>query len=174
MVESDAAMPVKLAATIAATMALVFGGLAFVNPWQQLVERKGFDALTLATAPEQSQLPITIVGIDEASFAQVGKQYPWPRDLHAKVIDSIAKAGALLIVMDVVFAEPSNDPAEDEALAKAIASAGNVVLAADFQFQETRYARQWIRVDPLQRFIDAGARRAFAGVSPDRDQVVRN
>ena len=173
MLEREAALPLRLAAILAAAVALVFAALSFFPPWQ-LLERKGFDVLTVATAPEQSVLPITIVGIDEASFAQIPKQYPWPRDMHAKLIDSIAKSGALLIVMDVVFAEPSNNPAEDEAFARAIHDAGNVVLAADLQFQETRYARQWIRVDPLARLVDAGARRAFAGVSTGRDQVVRD
>jgi len=173
MLEREAALPSRLAAILAACVAAVFAALAFFPPWE-LLERKGFDVLTVATAPEQSVLPITIVGIDEASFAQVARQYPWPRDVQARLVDSIAKAGALLIVMDVVFAEPSNNPAEDDAFARSIAKAGNVVLAADLQFQETRYARQWIRVDPLQRFVDAGARRAFAGVSPGRDQVVRD
>ncbi|HSS28951.1 MAG TPA: CHASE2 domain-containing protein, partial [Usitatibacter sp.] len=173
MLEREAALPLRLAAILAAAVALVFAGLAFFPPWQ-LLERKGFDVLTLATAPEQSALPITVVGIDEASFAQIAKQTPWPRDVHAKVIDSITKAGALLIVMDVVFAEPANNAAEDDAFAKAIREAGNVVLAADLQFQETRYARQWIRVDPLPRFVESGAQRAFAGVTLDRDQVVRD
>jgi len=171
MLEREAALPPRLAAAIAAGTALTFAALAFFPPWQHL-ERKGFDALTLATAPEQSVLPITIVGIDEASFAQVQKKWPWPTDVHAKLVDSIAKAGALAIVFDVLIAEPG-EPQEDAAFAQAISRAGNVILVSDRAFQETRYARQWIRVDPLPRFVEAGAVPGFAGVALDRDQVVR-
>jgi adenylate cyclase len=166
------ALPGKLAATIAAFAALVCGSLAFFAPWQQL-ERKGFDVLTLATAPNQSQLPITIVGIDEASFAQVQKKWPWATDVHAKLVDSIAKSGALAIVFDVLIAEPGR-PEEDAAFADAIKRAGNVILVSERAFQETRYARQWIRVDPLPRFIEAGATPGYGGVTLDRDQVLRN
>lgn len=172
MGERDAVLSLRLAATIAAVLALVFGSLAFLAPWQ-LVERKGFDLLTLATAPGQSQLPITIVGIDEASFAQVQKKWPWPTDVHAKLVDSIAKAGALAIVFDVLISEPG-EPQEDAAFADAIKRAGNVILVSDRAFQETQYVRQWIRVDPLPRFLQAGAVPGFAGVSLDRDQVVRD
>ncbi|HEX4779702.1 MAG TPA: CHASE2 domain-containing protein, partial [Usitatibacter sp.] len=171
MLEREAALPAKLFAAIAAGTALIFAALAFFPPWQHL-ELKGFDALTLATAPEQSVLPITIVGIDEASFAQVGKKWPWPTDVHAKLVDSIARAGALAIVLDVLIAEPGREE-EDASFAKAISRAGNVILVSDRAFQETRYARQWIRVDPLPRFVEAGAVPGFAGVTLDRDQVVR-
>ena len=144
MGERDAILPPRLAATIAALVALVFGALAFVDPWRHL-ERKGFDFLTLATAPEQSQLPITIVGIDEASFAQVQKKWPWPADTHAKLVDSLAKAGALAIVFDVLIAEPGQ-PADDAAFADSIKRAGNVILVSDRAFQENRYVRQWIQI----------------------------
>jgi adenylate cyclase len=172
MLEREAALPPRLAAILAVAVALFFGAAAFFPPWQHL-ERKGFDVLTVATAPGQSQLPITIVGIDEASFAQVQKKWPWPADVHAKLVDAIAKAGALAIVFDVLIAEPGK-PEEDAAFADAIARAGNVILVSDRAFQETRYARQWIRVDPLPRFLEAGATAGFAGVSLDRDQVVRD
>ena len=105
MLEREAALPPRLAAILAVAVALFFGAAAFFPPWQHL-ERKGFDVLTVATAPGQSQLPITIVGIDEASFAQVQKKWPWPADVHAKLVDAIAKAGALAIVFDVLIAEP--------------------------------------------------------------------
>jgi len=172
MLERESALPLRLAAILAAAVALVFGAAAFFPPWQML-ERKGFDVLAVATAPGQSQLPITIVGIDEASFAQVQKKWPWPTDVHAKLVDSIARAGALAIVFDVLLAEPGK-PDEDAAFAAAISRAGNVILVSDHAYQETRYARQWIRVDPLPRFVEAGAAPGFAGVDLDRDQVVRN
>ena len=172
MLERSAASP-KLLAAIAACIAALFGALGFTGYWKHF-ELKGFDVLTLATAPEQSSLPITIVGIDEASFAQIGEQWPWPRSLHAKLIDQLSKSGAIVIAMDVLLSEPSRSgSADDAALADAIYRNGNVVLAADRVYQESAYIRQWLRVDPLPAFTQAGASVGFAVVTTDRDQGVR-
>ena len=84
-----APLRVLAAAAIAFT---ALAALSFSDYWQE-IELKGFDALSVATAPMQSKLPITIVGIDEPSFAQVGRQWPWPRSLHARLIDQLTKAG---------------------------------------------------------------------------------
>jgi adenylate cyclase len=171
MLERSTVLPARLLAAIAAGIAVIFGALGFIPLWHQL-ELKGFDALTLSTAPHQSSLPITIVGIDEASFAQIRKQWPWPRELHARLIDQLEKAGALVIAMDVLLPEASNAH-DDGALAEAIRAGGNIVLASDMVYRETDYARQWMRVDPIPAFTQAGASNGFAIVNPDRDLVVR-
>ncbi len=173
MLEPSAALPVKLVAGLAACVAGVFIALGFTGPWK-ILELKGFDALTVATAPGQSSLPITIIAIDEASMKQVGRQLPWPRSIHARLIDQLTKAGALVIAFDVLFSEPANDPEEDRALADAIRrSAKSVVIASDFVYQESVYARQWLRVDPLPAFMTAGAANGYALVKQDPDLVVR-
>jgi len=145
--------------------------LSFTAPWE-LAERRIFDLLTRATAPERSVLPITIVGIDEASFAQVGQQWPWPRSLFAGLIDRLRERGAAVIALDMVLNERSTD-AEDDALAAAISRAGNVVLAADHAYHETALFRQWLRVDPLPKFKEAGAASGLATAELDPDGVVR-
>jgi adenylate cyclase len=171
MLERSSALPSRLLAAIAVCIAALFAAIGFTASWKQL-ELKGFDLLTLATAPGHSSLPITIVGIDEASFAQIGKQWPWPRSVHARLIDQLSKSGALVVAMDVLLAEASSPP-EDSALADAIHSSGNVVIASDRVYQESAYVRQWLRVDPLAAFTEAGAANGYAVVHPDRDQVVR-
>ena len=172
MLEPSAALPVKLVAGLAACVAAFFVALGFTTPWKQF-ELKGFDALTVASAPGQSSLPITIVAIDEASMKQIGRQLPWPRSLHAKLIDQLSKSGALVIAFDVLFSEASNDPEEDRALADAIRRAKSVVIASDFVYQESAYARQWLRVDPLPVFTGAGATNGYAIVHLDSDLVLR-
>jgi len=146
-------------------------GLTFVHLWDQ-VELKLFDQLTVITAPGRSALPITIVGIDEASFAQLNQRWPWPRSLHGQVVDRLHEAGAAVIAFDLIFAEAS-EPKEDTAFAEAIARAGNVVMAADHAYQETANLRQWIRVEPLPVFKQAGATPGLATVTLDSDTVVR-
>lgn len=139
--------------------------------WKEL-ELKLFDRMMVTSSPNQSKLPITLVGIDEASFAELGLQWPWPRGLHAELIDRLAAAGAAIIVFDIVFAEPANTE-DDKRFAEAIRQAGNVVLAADRVYRESSSVRQWLRLDPLKSFTDAGAQVGLATVALDPDLVIR-
>jgi adenylate cyclase len=160
-----------LAVAVTAGAFLLALALGFTRFWGD-VESKLFDQLTVATAPGKSSLPITIVGIDEASFAQVGKRWPWSRELHAQLVERLAAAGAAVIAFDMIFSEAS-DAGEDRALAQAVARAGGVVMAADHAYQETALLRQWIRVDPLAEFRAAGAAAGLSTVTLDADAVIR-
>ncbi len=160
------------ASAIVATLVLgTMGALSFTGPGTGL-EQRGFDALSVATAPGKSRLPITLVGIDEASFAQIGLRWPWPRSLYARLIDQLDRSGALVVALDVTMSEAST-PGEDDALAQAIARSGNIVIASTMAYQETAYVRQWIRMDPIPAFVAAGATKGLAHVDLDRDGVVR-
>jgi adenylate cyclase len=160
-----------LAGGLALTVWLLAAGLMRATAWDD-IELKLFDQLSVATGPGKSSLPVTIVGIDEASFAQINKRWPWPRDLHARLVDRLAASGAAVIAFDMIFAEASV-PAEDQALADAVGRAGNVVMASDHAYQETSLLRQWIRVDPLPELRRAGAVPGLATVTLDGDAVVR-
>lgn len=52
----------------------------------------------------------------------------WPRSVHAKLVDTLARAGAKAITFDVHFIEPKTK-GEDRLFQQAIRRAGNVVLA---------------------------------------------
>jgi adenylate cyclase len=72
---------------------------------------------------------IVLVPIDDVTFSELPKRrWPFPRSLHAKVIDNLRRAGAKVIAFDVQFTEQTV-PREDNALIEAVARAGNVVLA---------------------------------------------
>lgn len=146
-------------------------GVSLTPAWKQL-ELKLLDTMMVASAPNKSMFPITVVGIDEASFATLGLQWPWPRRLHAELVDRLAAAGAVLIVFDIVFSEPSNKE-DDKRFAESIRRAGNVVLAADRVYHESSSVRQWLRLDPLKLFTDAGAQVGLATVALDPDLVIR-
>ncbi|PWB61762.1 MAG: adenylate/guanylate cyclase domain-containing protein, partial [Betaproteobacteria bacterium] len=161
----------RATAAIAAAVLATMGALSVTGPGTGL-EQRGFDALTVATAPGKSQLPITIVGIDEASFAQIGLRWPWPRSLYAKLLDQLKRSGAMVVALDVTMSEASTE-AEDRAFAEAIARSGNVVIASTMAYQETAFVRQWIRMDPIPAFVAAGATKGLAHVDLDRDGVVR-
>ena len=145
--------------------------MSLTPAWKQ-IELRLLDSMTVASAPDKSTFPITVVGIDEASFSELQLQWPWPRRLHADLVDRLAAAGAAVIVFDIVFAEPSNEE-DDQRFADAIRRAGNVVLAADRVYRESSSVRQWLRLDPHQTFTDAGAQVGLATVALDPDLVVR-
>jgi len=64
--------------------------------------------------------PAVIVAIDETSLARFG-QWPWPRDLVAKLFDGIAAARPAAIGVDLLFPEP--DRLSPEWLASTISDA---------------------------------------------------
>ena len=139
--------------------------------WKAL-EFRGFDWLTVHSAPGESKLPIVIVGIDDASLAQLNERWPWPRRLHARLIESLHNAGAAVIAMDVIFDHPTT-PRDDAALERAVAKARNVVLAASRFRQETAQGMLWSRFDPMPSLVRAGAKPGLVNIEFESDQVVR-
>lgn len=72
---------------------------------------------------------LVFVKIDDTTFNHLRDEFPFPRGLHANVIDNLSRAGARTIAYDVQFTEPSSRPAQDNALVESVRRAGNVVLA---------------------------------------------
>lgn len=157
--------------SMALLLSLAMALLSHTQGWQDF-ELKGFDLLTSSTASHQSKLPIVLVGIDDASLAQLQQRWPWPRTYHAQLVNALSSAGAALIAFDVLFEYPTDDT-DDQALADSIKNAGNVVLAAALVQQETSHGTAWIRKEPLPLFTEAGARAGLVNILYDRDQTLR-
>jgi CHASE2 domain-containing sensor protein/serine phosphatase RsbU (regulator of sigma subunit) len=75
---------------------------------------------------ERRSAPAVIVAIDEKSLERYG-QWPWPRDLVAKLLDRIRAAGPAAIGVDLLF--PNADRLSPEQLAPTLAGY-NAALAA--------------------------------------------
>ncbi|MBZ0169594.1 Multi-sensor signal transduction histidine kinase [Candidatus Methylomirabilis lanthanidiphila] len=146
--------------------------LILINlPLFSLLELKGLDLLFRMRGPLAPPGEIVVVAIDEPSFAEIMTQWPWPRRLHARLIEQLKKAGARVIAFDILFAEPSQ-PEEDRALAQAIHAAGNVVLAGERSVVTDALFRQTILVDPIELF-KATASVGIATLPIDPDGIVR-
>ncbi len=52
---------------------------------------------------------VAIIGIDDQSIANLGR-WPWPRSIHAEMIDKLKAAGAKAIGFSVLVSEPQLDP----------------------------------------------------------------
>ena len=166
---SDFGRTLVAGAAVAALAAAVHAGGA----WERLDEAL-FDAYTVASAPRSAESsPVVVVGIDEPSFSELRQRWPWPRGIHARLVDELARAGAAVVAFDVLFSEPSADRAQDAELARATAAAGNVVLAAELSVQSTAHFDGIQRVEPLAELREAGAASGIATITIAGDEVVR-
>ena len=142
-----------------------------VTPLGTLLELKGYDLLHVPRRSAPPPKEIVLVAIDEPSFAELQKQWPWPRSLHARLVDSLNRSGAAVIGFDILFSEPSR-PEEDAAFADALKKAGNVVLASDISTSDNAQFQQEMLIEPLPQF----SRYAWTGlvtVPIDKDFVLR-
>ena len=112
---------------------------------------------------------IVIVGIDDPSIRELAERWPFPRTLHAEAINQLRADGARVIGYDVQFTEPSDNLADDQELADAIAAAGNVVLATTIV--DDRGRTNVFGGDQILRSLQSRA--AHAGYATDPGRVVR-
>src|SRR5262245_31482649 len=104
---------------------------------------------------------VAIVDVDERSLATYG-QWPWRRDLIARLISGLRDAGASTIALDIVFAEPDRSIGQGQAesltsdlqanpdavLARALRD-GRVVLGYPMNFDLGARPRGTCRLHPL-------------------------
>jgi adenylate cyclase len=71
---------------------------------------------------------IVHLDIDDESIKRYG-QWPWDRAISARIVQKLNEFGAKSIVFDIMYASKGRSTSGDEALAKAVAESGRVVLA---------------------------------------------
>lgn len=119
----DDALIALLLAALAALLALHDGA------WR--ADRLLYDT-TLSLLPRPAPDDVVIVAIDEPSVEAIGR-WPWPRTLHATLLDRIAAAKPRAIALDLVLSEPDPNPAQDRWLALALQRAAPVVVPVPWQ-----------------------------------------
>ncbi len=71
---------------------------------------------------------VVIVAIDDRSLIELG-QWPWPRQIHAQMLDRLGYAGVRGVALDLVLAEPDRSGGDNDAqLAAAMRRNGRVAL----------------------------------------------
>ncbi|HEX8834206.1 MAG TPA: adenylate/guanylate cyclase domain-containing protein, partial [Abditibacteriaceae bacterium] len=106
---------------------------------------------------------IAIVAVDQASLNRVG-QWPWPRAMHARLIDRLNKAGASVVALDFDFSdyqklgdasansattlgEAATLSANDRALVAAAERAGNVIAPSFSDFGQSDKETQNVQAE---------------------------
>jgi EAL domain-containing protein (putative c-di-GMP-specific phosphodiesterase class I)/CHASE2 domain-containing sensor protein len=113
---------------------------------------------------------VQIVEIDARSLAEVAR-WPWPRSIHARVVDRLRAAGVRSIAFDVDFSAASL-PAEDAAFAAALDRAGGSVILSTFRQAAGGISSDYIDSVPIKVLAEK-AFLASVNVRPDPDGYLR-
>ncbi len=153
-------------------LAVVLGlGFTF-TPWGQFTELVLEDSLFLLRGARPTPPDPVIVAVDEPSMAELGLPWPWPRRIHARLLDRLYAAGAREVILDILFAEAS-DPEDDRLLAEALARHPRTLLAADVRAVPTAGGTQLMAVGPWDVFPGVSLHTGLIGLPLDPDGVVR-
>lgn len=126
----------------------------------------------MASAQRPATGGIVYLAIDKKSLDSFGV-WPWPRQIHARVIDKLVALDAAEIALDIDFSAAS-DPQADRALARALQDAGGSVILPVF-LQRTTADHRDARLSenlPLPAFR-AHAWVGSVNVATDGDGMVR-
>ncbi|MCC6982811.1 MAG: EAL domain-containing protein [Bauldia sp.] len=113
---------------------------------------------------------LLLVDIDAKSLAEIGA-WPWPRGIHAQVIDRLVEYGAWETALDIDFST-SSTPEQDQALESALRRASGAVILPIFQQQASADGDAVTYSRPIERFA-AVSWGATVNVRPDPDGQVR-
>ena len=158
--------------SILMVMLLLALGLGWQNGLGRL-DQTLYDKFVSANGRE-ARSDIVIVAIDDFSLAQLGS-WPWPRKLHAQLIEKISQGKPRLVGLDVVLSEPEPAQADgsrpgDLALQRTLRESRRTVLPI-----VTANAGPGLKAAlPLPEFADAARALGHVSLDHDGDGVVRS
>jgi adenylate cyclase len=92
------------------------------------VELRSVDTRFSVRGKQPQPKDLAVVAIDTKTFNDLKVQWPFPRRLHAQVLNQLRKDGAKAVAFDVQFTERTT-PRDDNALIDAVGRTKNAVLA---------------------------------------------
>lgn len=139
------------------------------GPYTGLLGTSGFDS---------ESLDVVLVDLDDESWRLIPEQWPYPREIWGQVTDNLVRAGAGVIVFDIMFDSPGSGYAHgDSVFAESIREAEqkgtSIILAAKKATEQTRVPPSYIQ-NPLEIFVDAGASIGLINEVKDADGFTRN
>lgn len=153
--------------------------------WFQGIENRSIDLRFRKRGFEPPKSPIVIAAIDDESLQTVSN-WPWPRKIHAQLIDICRRAGAKTVVYDVLFLERDRyDATNDQKLSEALRKSGSVVSSYDFKYVEEDVVEQdghaaqakvesyIVKEDPIAPVAKSSAKLGFVNTWTDQDGYSR-
>ncbi len=113
---------------LVALVAAAFGIVFYATHLLRTLEAQSADARFAVRGTQAQPEEIVVVGVDDRTFSELDKRWPFPRSLHGGVIDQLREDGAKAIAFDVQFTEPTT-PRQDNALIEAVERFPGLVLS---------------------------------------------
>lgn len=125
-------------------------GLDRTGAFQPL--EKLFLEMRMATESRPASGKVVFVAIDDRSIREL-ETWPWPREIHADLLDRLLALGATEVFFDVDFSTPST-PASDGRLADALDRAGGMAILPAFKQQSgpERHSLPPVPTFPMRMF----------------------
>ncbi len=154
----------------------VFSLLISISETIQKVEHSIKDSMFEIRGPlSVEDSPIVLVAVSEKADSEIPEKWPWPTNVHAKLVENLNRAGAKAILFDILF--PQNDEfdqANDTLFAEMISKYENVVLAGDIEQIETREGVQRTSIFPINVLMENSPNPiGLVSTNPDIDGYVR-
>ncbi len=149
--------------------------LALLLGWQNGLGRLDqtlYDAAIVAH-PRASNDEVVIIAIDDESLAQIGR-WPWPRAVHAALLNRLIEGRPRAIGFDLIVAEPEPGAAGDDTFAAAMRKARNVVLPVLMESGTATGLSGPRAVLPVETLAGAAAGLGHIHVEVDRDGIARS
>ncbi len=147
----------------------IFNARLFFSVAQKFQD--GFSVTNLS-----SDSDIVIIKIDDKSLQELGV-FPWPRGLHANMVQLLDAVRPKVIGYDVAFPNRSASPDQDALLATALQNVQTpVVLTQELRKLSGDSANIVAQINdiPLANLLGKNVRTGFINVFPDQDIFVRH
>ncbi len=116
---------------------------ASITPFGLFLEENiGLEMLFRLRGPREAPPDVLIVAVDKISSDRLNLPNDlrkWPRSLHARLTDVLAKNGAAVIAFDIFFEDPRS-PSEDALFAESIRNSRNTILCERLQTEKMSVA----------------------------------
>jgi adenylate cyclase len=115
---------------------------------------------------------VIIVAVDDVTFQALNRSWPFPRELHAKLIENLSLAGARQIIFDIEFTEDSS-PLSDMMLAGQAKVSNNVIFAGKY-IRSLENPEHVQMQQPISAITSANLNWGIVNMPMDRDGFIRN
>lgn len=163
-----------LGALLTAALGWLLGYHWLGGAGEEALTKLSFDLAFIFRGPVERP-PACIVYLDERSAAALAQRGGvWDRRVHTRLVRRLSAEGARAVFLDIVFADPSVDPAVDEDFAAAMKENGRVFIGAGLELEDGLGAAQERTVPPTPVLRRAAAGWGLLAFRPlDSDYGVR-
>ena len=134
------------------------------------LERQTIDLRFSIRGDQEAPPEVVIVKVDDVTFSELPKyRWPYPRTLHARLLDQIRKGDPSAVAFDIQFSELGT-PREDNALGFALLRNGGKTILATTEV--TDKGEPNLIFDPAA-LKELGAHAGNANLPTDKDGIIR-